>query len=715
MKRFTTFCVFCAALALAARAAGWSQEKGYRWKELPARQGAKPGFKLLSPTETGVAFTNTLSELSIASNRVLANGSGIGVGDYDGDGLPDFFACALERPAALYRNLGAWKFQDQTAASGLPTNLLATRAAVFADINNDGHLDLLITTVSNGVRCFLNSGTGTFTETTEAAGLKRASGAMTIALADIDGNGTLDLYVANYRPNDIRDRGRVSFRNVGGKPVPPAEYKDRLFLRDGQVAEYGEPDQLYLNDGKGQFTPVSWTGGAFLDSDGKPLTAPPMDWGLTATFRDINGDGAPDLYVCNDYWTPDRLWLNDGKGHFGATAPFTLRKIPSSSMGVDFADINRDGHLDFFAVEMLSPDPRVRKRQRLADKPVPPAIGINADLPQVFQNTLFLNRGDSTFAEIACFAGLEATDWSWSPLFIDVDLDGFEDLLISAGHFHDVQDLDAELEIRRRQHSWSGYTNDLARQQAYTRELMENYRLYPPLQFPIRAFRNLGNLHFQDAATDWGFTNAAIHHGIVLADFDGDGDLDLVVNSLNAGLEIYRNEAPAPRVAVRLKGPAAIGSKIILHDPTGSQQKEITVGGAYLSGSETLAVFAVNTSASIEVTWRNGKKSTIDHVLPNRIYEIEETQAAPSSPTTAKFTPLFEDVSDRLAHSHHELPFDDYARQPLLPFKLSQQGPAVAWFDFDGDGADDLIIGAGAGASPTIFLSDGKGAFSTLR
>src|SRR5204863_5233726 len=158
--------------------------------------------------------------------------------------------------------------------------------------------------------------------------------------------------------------------------------KTRFTTRRDDIVEFGEPDQLYLNDGKGHFTAVSWTGGAFLDADGKPLKEPPLDWGLTATFRDVNNDGSPDLYVCNDYWTPDRFWINDGQGHFRAAPPLTLRKIPSSSMGIDFADVNRDGVLDFFLVEMLGSDPRTRKRQSVADKPDAPTTGIIDDLPQ---------------------------------------------------------------------------------------------------------------------------------------------------------------------------------------------------------------------------------------------------------------------------------------------------------------------------------------------
>ena len=737
----------------------WHEETACRWTELGVPAQGKAGFAQLSPAITGIVFTNTLTEASIAANRVLANGSGVAVGDYDRDGLPDIFFCGLESSNALYKNLGNWKFKDVTVDAGLVFPTKPCRGAVFADINGDGFPDLLVSTLDEGVRCFMNDGRGKFADKTVDARTRSRYAAMTIALADVDGDGTLDLYVANNRPNDIRDRGRMSVSVVNGNPVIPGGEKNRLLFKDGQLAEYGQPDQLFKNDGKGRFTEVSWLGGGFVDETGQPLTGPPLDWGLTATFRDINNDLAPDLYVCNDYWTPDRFWINDGHGNFRAIDQLALRKTSASSMGVDFADIDRDGHLDFFVVDMLSRDPRLRKRQGLAEKPMGSPLGSIANRPQAMRNTMLRNRGDGTFAEIADFARVAAADWAWSCIFTDVDLDGYDDLLISAGHFHDVQDLDTGQQIQARQHSWQGFKDEASRQKAFTQELMEHYRLYPPLNMPVVAFRNSGQWTFGEMTSEWGLGQLGVHHGMALGDFDLDGDLDLVVNNLNGLAGLYRNDSVGGRVTVRLKGHKlntdGIGAKVtLLHGAVPKQTFEIIAGGRYLSGSEPLAVFATGSSKSamtIEIDWRSGKRSIINGVQSNRGYEIDEAgsaqvpgqnsktegakspeRLASSNSISSQITnhglptshlpqfsnlnsrPLFDDISESISHSHHETDFNDFERQPLLPFKLSQPGPGIAWFDMDGDGHDDLIIGCGSGGTLAIFRSDGRGGFSRV-
>jgi hypothetical protein len=613
----------------------WHAEGNARWAELEVQKPGKTGFTLMPADRTGIHFTNTLDDWSSAANRVLENGSGVAVGDFDNDGRPDIFLCSLTERNALYRNLGGARFEDVTLKTGVAATNYVCRGAVFADINGDGALDLLISTLGHGVLCFLNDAKGGFVDHTQAAGTQTSFGSTTLALSDIDGNGTLDLYVANYRSDDIRDHSRVEVQMVNGQMSVAPWLRDRLLLLKEGLFEFGEPDILYFNDGQGRFRPASWTDGTFANEAGKPLAAPPLDWGLAATFRDINGDGHPDLYVCNDYWTPDRIWINDGKGKFRLIARLDIRHTSENSMGVDFADIDRDGRMDFLVVDMLHREPSRRKRQALAQTRMPEANNEITSRPQTMRNTLFHNRGDGTFEEIADFCGLSASGWSWQPVFIDVDLDGFEDLIIPAGHTRDVQDLDATREIQSRQHPWPKGMDPKAQQDAFMRELMEHSRLYPRLELPIVAFRNLGNLKFEDVTEVWGTSAPGVHQGIGFGDFDGDGDLDFIVNNLNGAAGLYRNDSAAPRVAVRLRGSPpntqGIGAQIGLYGgATPRQSQEMICGGRYLSGDDALRVFAAGSLTNemrIEIKWRSGRQSVIRGVRPNRIYEIDEAGA----------------------------------------------------------------------------------------
>ena len=739
MRFFLTFVFLPLAGALGmlpcAGEEAWHAEKGFRWAELAVPREGKAGFTLLGPEQTGITFTNPLDERAIATNRTLANGSGVAIGDIYHDGLPAIFFCSLDGHNALYKNLGGMKFKDVTAGSGIVCSNRICRGAVFADINGDGRLDLLISTTGNGVLCFTNKGDGTFVDCSESAGTLSQYGATTMALADIDGNGALDLYVANYRVEDSRDRAEfdtISLVHVNGQlDVTPA-LRDRFIYTSKGRLEYGEPDLVYLNDGKGHFTPLSWTNGAFLDEDGKPLTAPPRDWSLTAAFRDLNGDGAPDIYVCSDYWTPDRLWFNDGKGHFQACPRLALRHTSLSSMGVDFADLDRDGQMDFCVTDMLGRDWQRRKRQlMISGLPRPPAGTID-NRPQIPRNTLFRNRGDGTFEEIAAYAGVTATDWSWQPIFLDVDLDGYEDIIIPTGFTRDVNDMDFMGKAMALQRAGrlappklgpDGQPMPRSPQELKTDELYQGYMMAGSYKTPIVAFRNLGNLKFEDMGSAWGLDQPGLANGIAVGDLDNDGGLDFVLNNLGSAASVYHNNSAAPRVAVRLKGlppnTQGIGGKIkLLGGAVPMQSQEVACGGVFLSGPDPLRVFAAGKSESmtLEVTWRNGRQSIVHDVKPNRIYEIDEAGAVPkeiqSSVEEAK--PFFRDVSKLISHQYHQEFYDDFVRQPMLPWQLSQDGPGVAWVNLLGDEREELVIGSGRGGQLGVYAPDGKGGMTNI-
>ncbi|MBM3848043.1 MAG: VCBS repeat-containing protein, partial [Verrucomicrobia bacterium] len=372
-----------------------------------------------------------------------------------------------------------------------------------------------------------------------------------MALADIDGDGDLDLYVTHYRAATAKDAPvPVRLRQIDGRWQVPQEHQERFVAEvnasgDVGILELGEPDALYINDGKVRFTLASWTEGRFVDEEGKPLNAPPRDWGLAAMFRDINQDGFPDLYVCNDFYTPDRIWINRSNGTFRAFGALAIRKTPWASMAVDFSDINRDGLDEIFVAEMLSRELERRQTHRsLSELDPMPSWGWGwrpGDLSsrsQVMRNTLLLNRGDNTFAEIGQFSGVHASDWTWGVTFLDVDLDGYEDLLIANGHSLDLADSDSVAVLNQIKDP-----ND-------PRRRTRIHEVFKPLHVAKNAFRNRGDLMFQEMGEQWNFNEASAANGMALADLDNDGDLDVVLNNFDAPASILQNQAAAPRIAI---------------------------------------------------------------------------------------------------------------------------------------------------------------------
>ena len=702
----------------------WQTRPGYRVAPLSVPATGKVGFVRLAASVSGVTFTNRLSDERSLGNRNLLSGAGVAAGDMDGDGLCDAYFCGLDSHNVLYRNLGDWRFEDITERAGVACTGQDSTGAAFADIDGDSDVDLLVNSLGGGTRVFQNDGQGRFQEVTAQSGVRTNTGSMSMALADVDGDGDLDLYVANYRPITIRDRATTRFKvqtiegqpvivSVDGRPTTAPDLTNRFSLSpSGQIIEAGEISSFYLNDGKGRFTLVPFTGGAFMDQDGQVLTQPPYDWGLSVRFYDFTGDGAPDAYLCNDLDPPDRIWVNDGQGKFRALPWLAVRHTSSFTMGVDFGDLNRDGSVDFVTVDMISREPRNRKLQIAGLSPVFAPVGEVDFRPQISQNTLHLNRGDGTFAEIAYFAGVEASEWSWHPVLLDVDLDGFEDLLIPNGQLRDFQNADLGRVVE----------SAVAARNVTTNELLMLFRQFPGLDLPHLIFRNQGDLTFAEVAQAWGFDTVGISQGLALADFDNDGDLDLAVNNLNTVADLYRNDTPAPRVGVRLKGQApntqGIGAKIRVLGGSVPQSQEMVAAGRFLSSDDALRVFAAGhptNRLTLEVTWRSGRRSVIADARANALYEADEAGAdapTPSPPPQPK--PIFEEASARLQHTHHEEFFDDFARQLLMPNLLSQLGPGVAWYDLNGDGFDDLIIGSGKGGRLAVFQNDGQGGFEPL-
>lgn len=711
------------ALALVPALAGcrakatppWHQDTGYRWRQLDVPSG-KPGFTRMDASRTGIHFENSVSDSTLLGNRMFGQGAGVCLGDVDGDGRPDVFLARTEGPSKLYRNLGDWHFDDITASSGIATADRHATGCALVDVDGDGDLDLVLLATTGPNAIFINDGHGHFTERRDLGLDSTGRGGTTVTLADVDGDGYLDLYVANYKayspadssPPQSRTFSQTVYQDRPGhyavRPEFARDYKliTRPDLGGMFLTMRGERDQFYRND-HGRFVAESLTAGRFRGADGKPFAEPPESFALSAKFVDVNGDGAPDLYVANDFEDPDLFFLNDGHGVFRLASWSAQRQMSNSSMGVDVGDVNGDGLPDIFVTDMLSNDTHRLKTQLPAHTEAPKKPGDMESQPQLQRNTLFLNRGDGTFAEVSNYAGVQASGWSWSTMLMDVDLDGWQDILVANGHLWDLMDGDTQERLQNR-------TTDVM----WRRQRWE----FPKLALKNVAYRNRGDSTFEDVSEQWGFgTEADVSHAMAAADLDGDGDLDVVVNRLGAPALLLRNNTSAPRIAVRLIGDApntmGVGAKIkVVGGPAPIEEHEVVAGGLYLSHSDYLASFATGsaTAVTIEVDWRDGRRTTIEHAAPNRLYEISQSAATkpPARDTTrAAPQPLFEDVTSLLGgHTHTENTFDDWGRQYLLPDALSELGPGVAWFDADRDGAEDLIVGTGKGGHIAVFHNE---------
>ncbi|MEQ1692573.1 MAG: CRTAC1 family protein, partial [Gemmatimonas sp.] len=620
----------------------WHVESGYRWRALAVSANGRAGFTMLTAASTGLTHQNDIDETRGLDNRGLLDGAGVALGDVDGDGRPDIVLASIERPAALYHNEGDFRFVDATKASGLAFTGLATTSVVLADVDGDRDLDLVVGTFGGPVALFLNDGTGHFTNATATSGLVGGYNATTMTLADVDGNGSLDLYVGTYKTRNALDafppQARAFdqvLRKVGDSVVVVDEWKKeyrveaRPDLGGFMRSQRAEPDLFFLNDGAGHFTRTPVLGARFRDEGGQPLTVDPDYFTLAARFYDVNGDGAPDLYVCNDLEDPDLFWLNDGAGAFRLAPPMALRATSNTCMSVDFGDVNRDGLVDIFTTDMLSPTLAAQQRQIPTHTPLQKPVGLSPERTQWMRNMLHVSRGDGTWAQIADFANVTATDWTWGSAFLDVDLDGFEDLLAVNGHRYDVREADPYDRIR----------NSFPRV-PWNRESKE----FPTLRSRSVAFRNGGDLAFHDVSQPWGFgTDSAISHGMALADLDGDGALDVVVTRLDAPSVVYRNTSGAPRVSVRLRGAGSntqgIGAVVTVRSGgLPPQSREMTSGGYYLSGSDAQLTFAAHRDSivTIDVRWRSGRRSAIATARADRLYEIEEDSARRVAPAPVK-------------------------------------------------------------------------------
>ena len=659
---------------------------------------APPLFELLSPTTTGVTFANTLPEnpdFNIINFLYYYNGAGVAVGDVNNDGLPDLYFTSNLQSNRLYLNKGNYHFEDVTERAGVGGSGGWTTGATMADVNGDGYPDIYVSAINYlGMHghnvLYVNNRDGTFTDRTKEYGLDFSGYSTQAAFFDYDGDGDLDMYLLNQSVRTAQSIGRGPFR----------ENRDPM-----------AGDRLYRND-RGHFTDVSAQAGIYGHAEAS---------GLGVVVSDVNLDGCPDIYISNDFQEDDFLYINNCDGTFSERLRQSIGHTSRFSMGVDAADFNNDGRPDLMVADMLPEREEILKTSASSESFTLYDMKLRAGYhPQYSRNTLQLNRGLGKFSEIGYLAGVSATDWSWAPLFADLDNDGRKDLVVTNGIFRRPNDLD-----------YINYLGDAAMQaslaKGITAENLAVLQKMPQVPLAKYAFHNNGDLTFTDMAAPWGLGQPGFSNGAAYVDLNNSGALDLVVNNVNAPASIYRNRSRESNkrgyLAVKLEGSggnsAGIGAKVMIVAGGMHQLLEQSPTRGFESSVDPRLHFGIGSAARIDtltVVWPDRRFQQLTSVAPNQLLVLRQDSAAgrydyrqPASPQR----PKFEDVTAHVTidYRHREDSFLDFNREPLMTQLLSTEGPALAVGDVNGDGLDDLYAGGAKWQPGKLFLQQRDGSF----
>ena len=666
-------------------------------------------FELLRPEATGVTFVNELPEdpeFNVIDYLNYYNGGGVAVGDVDNNGLPDLYFTSNLGPNRLYLNKGNYRFEEITERAGVAGSGGWTTGATMADVNGDGHIDMYVSAVSHLTMrgsniLYINNGDVSFTDMTEAYGLGHTGYSTQAAFFDYDLDGDLDMYLLNHSTH--AERGSV-FRPQRGEHHPRAG--DRLFRNDGE-----------------RFVDVTAEAGIYGTVEG---------YGLGVVVSDLDLDGCPDLFVANDFQENDFLYYNNCDGTFTESIATSLGHTTRSSMGVDAADFNNDGRPDVMVLDMLPEREEILKTSANAESFAIEDRKLEAGYhPQYARNTLQLNRGQRRFSEIGYLAGVHATDWSWAPLFADLDNDGDKDLFVTNGIYRRLNDLDYFDYVR-------GAAVQASLMDGITEEDLALLGKMPQVPIGNYAFRNNGDLTFTNSADAWGLAQPGFSTGAAYADLNNSGALDLIVNDINAPTSIYRNRAREISehhyLAVVLRGAGAntagIGAKVMIRHGDVRQLLEQMPTRGFQSSVDPRLHFGLGPAERVDslvVIWPDRRYQVLTDLAADQQitlsqgdadgrYAYPEEQAemtAGGSAPVAADARLFVDVTAEtgIEFTHEENRFFDYNREPLMPHLLSTEGPALATGDVNGDGLDDLFVGGAKHQSGRLFLQQANGGF----
>lgn len=670
-------------------------------------------FIKIESSTSGLNFSNDITSsesFNIFSYRNFYNGGGVALGDVNGDGLIDVFLTANMGENKLYMNKGNFKFEDITVKSGVGGTKGWSTGTVMVDINADGLLDIYVCNAGylNGDdrknELFINNGNikddqvPTFTESAAAYNLDEAGFTTHAAFFDYDLDGDLDCYILN---NSFISPNTLNYSN-----------KRELYAKDWLVKDFlkGGGDKLLRNEG-GIFKDVTKESGIYGSLIG---------FGLGITVGDVNGDHWPDMYISNDFFEHDYLYINQQDGTFKEEIEDWVGHMSLASMGADMADINNDGYPEIFVTEMLpSDDRRLKEITHFESYNLSQFKKNKGFLNQYMQNTLQLNNRDNSFSEIANFSGVAASDWSWGALLFDADNDGYRDIYISNGIYRDLTDQDFI----------NFFANDVIQKMVLTGKKQEKegiIKKMPSNPIANRLFKNSGNFTFIDKTNDWGVDFPSFSNGAAYGDLDNDGDLDLVVNNLNSEAFLFKNQTTekmkAHYLKIKLEGEGkntyAIGSKIKVYRDGEILNSEIMPTRGYQSSVDYSVIFGLGTNEkidSLEVQWPDMKKSILKNLPIDTTLVLNIRNASKS--IFEQVININEDKSKILSRvnsdfsAHKENSFVDFDEESLSYRKVSREGPCVAVVDINGDGLDDIFIGGASNQAAQLYFQTTSGDF----